>query len=166
MRIKSDVEFVKRECASDKSVGWQDVMECRCGETVTDVHKLSGNKVKCTFPDGGWYYYTPDCLKEYIILEKGKKYTVSGLEILFEFIEESENYAIFKTPSGYFRTFEKEHNNFVEHTNNVPNFMKVEWEIEKNSIENKVHIICGGIPVAVFSKEGFTLNKFHSPNSI
>ena len=52
MRIKSDVEFVKKECMSDDSVGWDDSMECRCGEKVTKVEKFSDTAVLCTFSAG------------------------------------------------------------------------------------------------------------------
>ena len=162
MRIKSDVEFVKRECERI----WMSEMADYCGQEVISYNVDRDGDYVCHFSNGGNWAYPPSCIEGITTLEKGKKYYVSGLEPLFEFVEYSENYAIFKTSSGHLRTFEKEHNNFVEHANNVPNFMKVKWEIEKNSIENKVHIICGGIPVAVFSKEGFTLNKFSSPSSI
>ena len=148
IKIKSDVEFVKKECMSDEAIDWVSRMASRCGETVTDVHKLSGNKVKCTFSDGDWYYYTPDCLEESVILEKGKKYTVNGSTMLVvEFVEESENFVIFE--GGI--VFKKKGNTFTEY-DPKPEFVKKEWNVEINSAS--VIVKCDGFSVAMFTRDG------------
>ena len=148
MRIKSDVEFVKKECMSDDSIGWgEDSMECRCGETVTDVHKLSDNKVECTFPDGDWWYYTPACLTEDVMLEKGKKYTVNDSNDSFEFIEESENFAIFE--GGI--VVEKEGNTFTEH-DPKPEFLKMKWDVKVE--DERVLVSCGNFFLFEIDKRG------------
>ena len=150
MRIKSDVEFVKRECMSDDSVDWTSSMECRCGETVTKVKKLSDNKVKCTFSDGDWYYYTPACLEEDVTLEKGKKYTIAAGEAPMTFVEESENFAIFE--GGF--VVKKDGNEFVEVVPKVPGFLKKEWSVEVLPDPGMVRVLCGGFYVAEFTEHG------------
>lgn len=152
MRIKSVVQFVKRECMSDEAIDWDSSMESRCGETVTEVMKLSDNKVKCTFSDGDWYYYTPACLEEGAILEKGKKYTINDGINVFEFVEESENFAIFK--DGY--AIEKEGNTFTEY-DPKPEFLKKDWRVDIS--EKYVDIKCGDFAVAMFSVEGCYMIK-------
>ena len=147
MRIKSDVEFVKKECMSDDTIDWCSSMKCRCGEKVTDVKTINDTKVKCTFSDGDWYYYTPDCLEESVILEKGKKYTVNGSNASFAFIEESENFAIFE--GGI--VFKKEGNTFTEY-DPKPEFVKKEWNVEINSAS--VIVKCDGFSVAMFTRDG------------
>ena len=74
MRIKSDVEFVRRECSSDDCIDWAESMVEYCGQKVSEVKNISDQKVKCSFPDGNWWYYTPACLclEEDVMLEKGK----------------------------------------------------------------------------------------------
>ncbi len=73
MRIKSDVEFVMREClAYPDGADWNDDMVAYCGQTVSEVKNISDQKVKCSFPDGNWWFYTPACLEEGVMLEKGK----------------------------------------------------------------------------------------------
>ena len=147
MRIKSDVEFVKRECESNDTVEWCDIMERRCGENVSEVKKLNGTKVRCIFSDGDWYYYTPDCLEEYIILEKGKKYTIADNGAPVTFVEEYENYAIFE--GGI--VFKKEGNTFTEY-DPKPEFLKKEWRVEMNSAS--VIVKCGDFSVAMFTRNG------------
>lgn len=147
MRIKSDVEFVKRECMSDDTIAWSDRMKYRCGSAVTEVTKISDNKVECTFSDGAWYYYTPACLEESVILEKGKMYTVNGSTDSFEFLEESENFVIFE--GGI--VFKKEGNMFTEY-DPKPEFVKKEWNVEINSAS--VIVKCDGFSVAMFTRDG------------
>lgn len=147
MRIKSVVQFVKRECMSDEAIDWDSSMESRCGETVTEVMKLSDNKVKCTFSDGDWYYYTPACLEEGAILEKGKKYTINDGINVFEFVEESENFAIFK--DGY--AIEKEGNTFTEY-DPKPEFLKKEWAAIVE--EDRVLITCGPYRIISIREDG------------
>jgi len=149
MRIKSVVQFVKRECMSDEAIDWDSSMESRCGETVTEVMKLSDNKVKCTFSDGDWYYYTPACLEEGAILEKGKKYTVNGSADSFEFIEESENFAIFEDCI----VFKKEGNEFAEA---APDFLREVWDIDVRS--ETVSIRCGMYYICTITKDGAYMN--------
>ena len=147
MRIKSDVDFVKKECESDDSIGWDDSMECRCGEKVTEVEKISDTEVMCTFSDGDWYYYTPACLEEDATLEKGKKYTINDGINVFEFVEESENFAIFK--DGY--AIEKEGNTFTEY-DPKPEFLKKEWAAIVE--EDRVLITCGPYRIISIREDG------------
>ena len=147
MRIKNDVEFVKKECESNDTVEWCDIMERRCGEKVTDVKVLTDTKVKCTFSDGDWYYYTPACLEEDATLEKGKKYTINGSPDFFEFVEESENFAIFK--DGY--AIEKEGNTFTEY-DPKPEFLKKEWAAIVE--EDRVLITCGPYRIISIREDG------------
>ena len=147
MRIKSVVQFVKRECMSDEAIDWDSSMESRCGETVTEVMKLSDNKVKCTFSDGDWYYYTPACLEEGAILEKGKKYTINDGINVFEFVEESENFAIFK--DGY--AIEKEGNTFTEY-DPKPEFLKMKWDVKVE--DERVLVSCGNFFLFEIDKRG------------
>ena len=137
MRIKRDVEFVKRECESyPDAIDWDDDMEEYCGKTVSEVKNISDQKVKCSFPDGTRWSYTPACLEEDIVLEKGKRYTVNGSNHSFEFVEESANYAIFE--GGI--VFEKFGNTFTE-LDQKPRFLKEEW---KATVEDdRVLITCG-----------------------
>ena len=150
MRIKNDVEFVKKECMSDDSIGWDDQMECRCGEIVSEVKKLKDTEVKCIFSDGDWWSYPPSCLEEEIMLEKGKKYTVNDSNDSFEFIEESENFAIFE--GGI--VFKKDGNEFVEVVPEVPNFMDKEWRVVVDRDKECVDIMCGLIYIAVIRSDG------------
>ena len=147
MRIKSVVQFVKRECMSDEAIDWDSSMESRCGETVTEVMKLSDNKVKCTFSDGDWYYYTPACLEEGAILEKGKKYTINDGINVFEFVEESENFAIFN--DGY--AIEKEGNTFTEY-DPKPEFLKMKWDVKVE--DERVLVSCGNFFLFEIDKRG------------
>ena len=156
MRIKSDVEFVKRECMSDDTIGWCSSMECRCGETVTYVHKLSGNKVECTFPDGDWWHYTPKCLEESITLEKGKKYTVNGSTDSFEFVEESENFFIF----DHGVAVEKRGNTFTEYNKKLE-FLNRAWRVERNN-DNFI-VYCGPFGICTIGESGLYPNKNISP---
>ena len=156
MRIKSVVQFVKRECMSDEAIAWDSSMESRCGETVTEVMKLSDNKVKCTFSDGDWYYYTPACLEEGATLEKGKKYTINDGINVFDFVEESENFAIFK--DGY--AIEKEGNTFTEY-DPKPEFVKKEWRVERRNDDFVVY--CGLFGVCTIGESGLYPNKNISP---
>lgn len=147
MRIKNDVEFVKKECMSDDSIGWDDQMECRCGEIVSEVKKLKDTEVKCIFSDGDWWSYPPSCLEEEIMLEKGKKYTINGSPDFFEFVEESENFAIFK--DGY--AIEKEGNTFTEY-DPKPEFLKKEWAAIVE--EDRVLITCGLYRIISICEDG------------
>ena len=156
MRIKSDVEFVKRECMSDDTIGWCSSMERRCGETVTEVMKLSDNNVKCTFSDGYWWHYTPKCLEESITLEKGKKYTINDGINVFDFVEESENFVIFK--DGY--AIEKEGNTFTE-CDPKPEFLKKDWRVERRNDDFVVY--CGLFGVCTIGESGLYPNKNISP---
>ena len=87
MRIKSDVEFVRRECSSDDCIDWAESMVEYCGQKVSEVKNISDQKVECSFPDGNWWYYTPACLEEDVMLEKGKKYTINDGINVFDFVE-------------------------------------------------------------------------------
>ena len=156
MRIKNDVEFVKKECMSDDSIGWDDQMECRCGEIVSEVKKLKDTEVKCIFSDGDWWSYPPSCLEEEIMLEKGKKYTINGSPDFFEFVEESENFAIFK--DGY--AIEKEGNTFTEY-DPKPEFLKKEWRVERRNDDFVVY--CGLFGVCTIGESGLYPNKNISP---
>ena len=147
MRIKSDVDFVKKECESDDSIGWDDSMECRCGEKVTEVEKISDTEVMCTFSDGDWYYYTPACLEEGAILEKGKKYTINDGINVFEFVEESESFAIFK--DGY--AIEKEGNTFTEY-DPKPEFLKMKWDVKVE--DKRVLVSCGNFYLIEIDNRG------------
>ena len=147
MRIKNDVEFVKKECESNDTVEWCDIMERRCGEKVTDVKVLTDTKVKCTFSDGDWYYYTPACLEEDATLEKGKKYTIAAGGAPMMFVEESENFAIFE--GGI--VFKKEGNEFVEV---VQDFMDREWRAVVDRDKECVDIMCGLFYIAVIRSDG------------
>ena len=158
MQIKSDVNFVMRECESDNSVEWADVMECRCGKAVTEVKKISDNKVKCTFSDGDWYYYTPACLEESVILEKGKMYTVNGSTDSFEFLEESKNFVIFE--GGI--VFKKEGNTFVEV---APTYVDKKWEVRVNREKGIVDVMCDGTFIVMFDKSGCYMIK-NVPESV
>ncbi len=147
MRIKSDMEFVKKACESDYSIGWDDSMEYRCGEKVTEVVVLTDTKVKCTFSDGEWWTYPSSCLTEDAMLEKGKKYTVNGSTDYFEFIEESENFAIFEGGIA----FKKDGNEFVE-VEPETMFLKRKWNVEVNS--TYVIVRCDDFSVAMFTRDG------------
>ena len=147
MRIKSDVEFVKKECMSDDTIDWCSSMKCRCGEKVTDVKTINDTKVKCTFSDGDWYYYTPDCLEESVILEKGKKYTINDGIYVFEFVEESENFVIFE--GGI--VFKKEGNTFTEH-DPKPEFLKMKWDVKVE--DERVLVSCGNFFLFEIDKRG------------
>ena len=147
MRIKNDVEFVKKECMSDDSIGWDDQMECRCGEIVSEVKKLKDTEVKCIFSDGDWWSYPPSCLEEEIMLEKGKKYTINGSPDFFEFVEESENFAIFK--DGY--AIEKEGNTFTEH-DPKPEFLKMKWDVKVE--DKRVLVSCGNFYLIEIDNRG------------
>jgi hypothetical protein len=152
MRIKSDVEFVKRACMSDDTIAWSDRMKYRCGSAVTEVTKISDNKVECTFSDGAWYYYTPACLEESVILEKGKMYTVNGSTDSFEFLEESENFVIFE--GGI--VFKKEGNTFTGY-DPKPEFLKKEWRVEK--LKDDFVVYCGGFGICTIGERGLYPNK-------
>ena len=157
MRIKSDVEFVKRECMSDDTIAWSDRMKYRCGSAVTEVTKISGNKVECTFSDGAWYYYTPACLEESVILEKGKMYTVNGSTDSFEFLEESENFVIFE--GGI--VFKKGGNEFAEY-NPKPTFLNCDWHVTR--IGDDFVVYCGGFGICTIGERGLYPNKNISPS--
>ena len=136
---------------SDDSICWEDSMECRCGETVTDVHKLSDNKVECIFSDGDWYYYTPACLEEDATLEKGKKYTINNGIGVFEFVEESENFAIFKDGYAIEYAIEKEGNTFTEH-DPKPEFLKMKWDVKVE--DKRVLVSCGNFYLIEIDNRG------------
>ena len=129
MRIKSDVEFVKRECESNDTVEWCDII---------------------------WYYYTPACLTEDVILEKGKKYTINDGINVFDFVEESENFVIFK--DGY--AIEKEGNTFTE-CDPKPEFLKKDWRVERRNDDFVVY--CGLFGVCTIGESGLYPNKNISP---
>ena len=152
MRIKSDVEFVRRECSSDDCIDWAESMVEYCGQKVSEVKNISDQKVKCSFPDGNWWYYTPACLEEDVMLEKGKKYTINDGINVFDFVEESENFVIFK--DGY--AIEKEGNTFTE-CDPKPEFLKKDWRVDIS--EKYVDIKCGDFAVAMFSVEGCYMIK-------
>ena len=161
MRIKNDVEFVKKECMSDDSIGWDDQMECRCGEIVSEVKKLKDTEVKCIFSDGDWWSYPPSCLEEEIMLEKGKKYTINGSPDSFEFVEESEHYAIFEDG----RVFKKEGNEFVATKPKGPRFLSEKWEVMVDHDIGRVNVLCDAYYVAEITKEGLQLTH-HLPRDI
>lgn len=152
MRIKSDVEFVKKECMSDDSIGWDDQMECRCGEIVSEVKKLKDTEVKCIFSDGDWWSYPPSCLEEETMLEKGKKYTINGTTDSFEFVEESENFAIFE--GGI--VFKKGGNEFAEY-NPKPTFLNCDWHVTR--IGDDFVVYCGGFGICTIGERGLYPNK-------
>ena len=147
MRIKSDVEFVRRECSSDDCIDWAESMVEYCGQKVSEVKNISDQKVKCSFPDGNWWYYTPACLEEDVMLEKGKKYTINDGINVFDFVEESENFAIFK--DGY--AIEKEGNTFTEY-DPKPEFLKKEWAAIVE--EDRVLITCGPYRIISIREDG------------
>ena len=147
MRIKSDVEFVRRECSSDDCIDWAESMVEYCGQKVSEVKNISDQKVKCSFPDGNWWYYTPACLEEDVMLEKGKKYTINDGINVFDFVEESENFVIFK--DGY--AIEKEGNTFTE-CDPKPEFLKKEWNVKVE--DERVLVSCGNFFLFEIDKRG------------
>ena len=156
MRIKSDVEFVRRECSSDDCIDWAESMVEYCGQKVSEVKNISDQKVKCSFPDGNWWYYTPACLEEDVMLEKGKKYTINDGINVFDFVEESENFVIFK--DGY--DIEKEGNTFTE-CDPKPEFLKKDWRVERRNDDFVVY--CGLFGVCTIGESGLYPNKNISP---
>ena len=150
MRIKSDVEFVKKECIADESIDWCDSMECRCGENVVKIKNESETKLKCFFSDGDWWYYPLSCIEGLTTLEKGKKYTINSGINVFEFVEESENFAIFE--GGI--VFKKDGNEFVDV---VPMFLKKEWRVERRKDDFVVY--CGQFGICTIGANGLYPNK-------
>ena len=149
MRIKSDVEFVKKECEAH-DCGWLEEMECRCGENVVKIKNESETKLKCFFSDGDWWYYPLSCIEGLTTLEKGKKYTIAAGEAPMTFVEESENFAIFE--GGF--VVKKDGNEFVEVVPKVPGFLKKEWSVEVLPDPGMVRVLCGGFYVAEFTEHG------------
>ena len=148
MRIKSDVEFVKKECEAH-DCGWLEEMECRCGENVVKIKNESETKLKCFFSDGDWWYYPLSCIEGLTTLEKGKKYTIAAGEAPMTFVEESENFAIFEGGIA----LKKDGNEFVE-VAPEPRFLNEEWEVRVSKREGTVHVLCGGFYVAEITKDG------------
>ena len=145
MRIKSDVEFVNSEC--EKRDIWDDGMDYYCGREVVSYSIDEDGDYECKFADGESWYYPFSCIEGLQILEKGEKYTVNGSTDYFEFIEESENFAIFK--DGY--AIEKEGNTFTEY-DPKPEFLKKEWAAIVE--EDRVLITCGLYRIISICEDG------------
>ena len=143
MRIKSDVEFVKRECEGI----WMSEMADYCGQEVISYNVDRDGDYVCHFSNGGNWAYPPSCIEGLSTLEKGKKYTINDGINVFEFVEESENFAIFE--GGI--VFKKEGNTFTEY-DPKPEFLKKEWNVEINS--TYVVVKCAGFNVAMFTRDG------------
>ena len=145
MRIKSDVEFVKRECEGI----WMSEMADYCGQEVISYNVDRDGDYCCIFSDGHNWAFPSSCLTEDAILEKGEKYTVNGSTDYFEFIEESENFAIFEGGIA----LKKDGNEFVE-VAPEPRFLNEEWEVRVSKREGTVDVLCGGFYVAEITKDG------------
>ena len=143
MRIKSDVEFVKRECEGI----WMSEMADYCGKEVISYNVDRDGDYCCIFSDGHNWAFPSSCLTEDAMLEKGKKYTVNGSTDYFEFIEESENFAIFEGGIA----FKKDGNEFVE-VEPETMFLKRKWNVEVNS--TYVIVRCDDFSVAMFTRDG------------
>jgi hypothetical protein len=148
MRIKSDVEFVKRECEGI----WMSEMADYCGQEVISYNVDRDGDYVCHFSNGGNWAYPPSCIEGLSTLEKGKKYTINDGINVFEFVEESENFAIFE--GGI--VFKKEGNTFTEY-DPKPEFLKKDWRVDIS--EKYVDIKCGDFAVAMFSVEGCYMIK-------
>ena len=147
MRIKSDVEFVNSEC--EKRDIWDDGMDYYCGREVVSYSIDEDGDYECKFADGESWYYPFSCIEGLQILEKGEKYTVNGSTDYFEFIEESENFAIFEGGIA----LKKDGNEFVE-VAPEPRFLNEEWEVRVSKREGTVDVLCGGFYVAEITKDG------------
>ena len=145
MRIKSDVEFVNSEC--EKRDIWDDGMDYYCGREVVSYSIDEDGDYECKFADGESWYYPFSCIEGLQILEKGEKYTVNGSTDYFEFIEESENFAIFEGGIA----FKKDGNEFVE-VEPETMFLKRKWNVEVNS--TYVIVRCDDFSVAMFTRDG------------
>ena len=144
MRIKSDVEFVKRECEGI----WMSEMADYCGQEVISYNVDRDGDYVCHFSNGGNWAYPPSCIEGLSTLEKGKKYTVNGSTMLVvEFVEESENFVIFE--GGI--VFKKKGNTFTEY-DPKPEFVKKDWNVEVNS--TYVIVRCDDFSVAMFTRDG------------
>ena len=137
MRIKSDCEGI-----------WMSEMADYCGQEVISYNVYRDGDYVCHFSNGGNWAYPPSCIEGLSTLEKGKKYTVNGSTMLvFEFVEESENFVIFEGSI----VFKKKGNTFTEY-DPKPEFVKKEWNVEINSAS--VIVKCDGFSVAMFTRDG------------
>ena len=152
MRIKSDVEFVKRECEGI----WMSEMADYCGQEVISYNVDRDGDYVCHFSNGGNWAYPPSCIEGLSTLEKGKKYTINDGINVFEFVEESENFAIFE--GGI--VFKKEGNTFTEY-DPKPEFLKKEWRVERRNDDFVVY--CGLFGVCTIGESGLYPNKNISP---
>ena len=144
MRIKSDVEFVKRECEGI----WMSEMADYCGQEVISYNVDRDGDYVCHFSNGGNWAYPPSCIEGLSTLEKGKKYTVNGSTMLVvEFVEESENFVIFE--GGI--VFKKEGNTFTEH-DPKPEFLKMKWDVKVE--DERVLVSCGNFFLFEIDKRG------------
>ena len=148
MRIKSDVEFVKREC--EKHEIWNEGMTMYCGQEVLAYRIDEDGDYECRFADDNFWYYRASCIEGLTTLEKGKKYTIAAGEAPMTFVEESENFAIFE--GGF--VVKKDGNEFVEVVPKVPGFLKKEWSVEVLPDPGMVRVLCGGFYVAEFTEHG------------
>ena len=149
MRIKSDVEFVKRECEGI----WMSEMADYCGQEVISYNVDRDGDYVCHFSNGGNWAYPPSCIEGLSTLEKGKKYTVNGSTMLVvEFVEESENFVIFE--GGI--VFKKKGNTFTEY-DPKPEFLKKEWRVEK--CRDDFVVYCGGFGICTIGERGLYPNK-------
>ena len=148
MRIKSDVEFVKRECEGI----WMSEMADYCGQEVISYNVDRDGDYVCHFSNGGNWAYPPSCIEGLSTLEKGKKYTINDGINVFDFVEESENFAIFK--DGY--AIEKEGNTFTGY-DPKPEFLKKEWRVEK--LKDDFVVYCGEFGICMIGKRGLYPNK-------
>ena len=143
MRIKSDVEFVERECKDM----WVSQMADSCGQEVMSYNIDRDGDYVCRFSNGDTWVFAPSCIEALTTLEKGKKYTINDGINVFEFVEESENFAIFK--DGY--AIEKEGNTFTEY-DPKPEFLKKEWAAIVE--EDRVLITCGPYRIISIREDG------------
>ena len=152
MRIKSDVEFVKRECEGI----WMSEMADYCGQEVISYNVDRDGDYCCIFSDGHNWAFPPSCLEKETILEKGKKYTVNGSTDSFEFVEESENFFIF----DHGVAVEKRGNTFTEYNKKLE-FLNSAWRVERNN-DNFI-VYCGPFGICTIRESGLYPNKNISP---
>ena len=152
MRIKSDVEFVKRECEGI----WMSEMADYCGQEVISYNVDRDGDYVCHFSNGGNWAYPPSCIEGLSTLEKGKKYTVNGSTDSFEFVEESENFFIF----DHGVAVEKRGNTFTEYNKKLE-FLNHAWRVERNN-DNFI-VYCGPFGICTIGESGLYPNKNISP---
>ena len=149
MRIKADVEFVKKECEAH-DCGWLEEMESYCGRTVVSNRDNDDGSLGCDFSDGEYWLFPKSCLEEDVMFEKGQKYFVNFSTVEYTFVEESDHFAIF-TCGASTLAFSKSECTFQK-VKEPPRFLNEEWKIKKTG--NCIAVMCGGYYIASLNESG------------